>query len=447
VSALRQAGAALGALAAVPVGLALLALRPRWRVGLRERLGRPPHAPGGVVWVHGASVGEVGAALSLVDRLAEGGHAVCVSSMTTTGREVVLERRPDVPAFLAPLDHPWCVDAALDRVRPQVLVLVEAELWPAWIAAASRRGVPVVVVSGRVSDRAARRYARLSRLVAPTLRRLAAVGARSARDAERFVALGVPEARVHVTGNLKLEPDAQPAALAPELRRAIEGVPLLVAGSTHAPEEEVALAALEAATESGLELALVLAPRRLERADEVEALVRGAGRVLHRRTRLAAQPLAPGEVLLLDTLGELPALWPHARLAFVGGTLAPRGGHNVLEPALSGLPVLFGPHTGSAPEAAELLLGCGAGWRVRDAWELAAAVVELLRDPDAARARGEAGRKTLDAHRGAAERSAALVESALRVQGGRPEGRPPRSEAKPSGGGPLQGGKASVVPR
>lgn len=413
MSALRQAGAALGAVAATPFGLAVLALRPRWRVGLGERLGRPLHAPAGVVWVHGASVGEIRAALPLVDRLAQHGLGVCVSAMTIPGRQVVRERRPDIPAFLAPLDHPWCVDAALDRVRPRALVLVEAELWPTWIAAAERRGVPVIVVSGRMSDRALRRYARFPRLAAPTLRRLAAVGARGKRDAERFVALGVPEARVRVTGNLKLEPDAHPAALAPELLRAVQGVPLLVAGSTHAPEEEAALAALEAATETGLELALVLAPRRLERADEVEALVRGADRVVHRRTRLRTQRVAPGEVLLLDTLGELPALWPHALLAFVGGTIAPRGGHNVLEPGLAGVPVLFGPHTGNAPEAAELLLGCGAGWRVRDAWELAAAVVELLRDPSSARARGEAAHKALEVHRGAAERSAALVESVL----------------------------------
>ena len=175
-------------------------------MGLRERLGALPGLPPGAIWVHGASVGEILAASRLVDRLRKGGHAVVTSTVTLAGREVMRRTRPDVPCHLAPLDHPWCVDAALSRVRPAALVLIETELWPSWLAAAERRGIPVALVSGRISDRSYPRYQRVRRD-----HRARAAADRGARrphrgDAERFLALGAPPARVRVTGDLKLEP-------------------------------------------------------------------------------------------------------------------------------------------------------------------------------------------------------------------------------------------------
>ena len=206
--------------------------------------------------------------------------------------------RPDLLCELAPLDHPWCVEAALSRVAPVALVLVETELWPTWIAAAQRRGVPVVVVSGRVSDRSFPRYRRLGRLVRSTLRRLTAVGARTPIDRDRFVALGARPEVVSVTGDLKLEPQSRPKALAPDLERALEPVPLMVAGSTHAGEENAALEVLSHAERQGLAVGLVLAPRHLERADEVEGLARRSGRALLRRSALGNGSLGAGGVLL-----------------------------------------------------------------------------------------------------------------------------------------------------
>lgn len=404
--------AALAALAGLPVGLAGLALRPAWRVGLAERCGRRPGNPPGAIWVHGASVGEIRAAAALIDRLRESGENVVASTMTLTGRDLLGRIRPQVPCALAPLDHPWIVEAALRRVRPSALALVETELWPSWIAAADRHRVPVVVVSGRISDRSFPRYRRIGRWLRPILERIAVIGARSAADAERFLALGASFERVQVTGDLKLEPPEERAGLAEDLKSRLGQVPLIVAGSTHEGEEGELLEALAGVEEAGLRASLVLAPRHPERFRAAEALARSAGRTVRRRSRLGLRPLAEGEVLLLDSMGELPGLYARAAVAFVGGSLVPVGGHNLLEPILEGQPVLFGPHTENAREAADLALRTGAGRRVADGADLARTAIEALRDPASWRAQAEAGRQALEHHRGTAERSAKLITGA-----------------------------------
>ncbi len=404
--------AALAALAGLPVGLAGLALRPGWRVGLPERCGRRPGNPPGAIWVHGASVGEIRAAVALMDLLLESGENVVASTMTFTGRDLLGRIRPQLPCALAPLDHPWTVEAALRRVRPSALALVETELWPSWIAAAHRRCIPVVVVSGRISDRSFPRYRRIGRWLRPILERIAAIGARSAADAERFRALGASPEKVQVTGDLKLEPIGEPASLAEDLKSLLGQVPLIVAGSTHEGEESTLLEVLAGVEKAGLRASLVLAPRHPERFDATEALARRAGRVVRRRSGLELHPLAEGEVLLLDSMGELPGLYARAAVAFVGGSLVPVGGHNLLEPILEGQPVLFGPHTENAREAADLVLSTGAGRRVADGADLAGAVIAALRDPASWRERAQAGRQALEQHRGTAARSAKLITGA-----------------------------------
>jgi len=420
VGPLAHSVAALGAAAALPPGLALLAARPALRHGLRERLGARPRAAPGCVWVHGASVGEVRAASRLLEGLAARGVPVAASATTLTGRDLLRRTLPEVPSALAPLDHPWCVAAAFRRVPASLLVLVETELWPSWILGARGRGVAPLVVSGRLSDRSLPRYRRVAPLVRPVLRALAAIGARSDEDAARFLALGADPARLEVTGDLKLdaprEPPAPPPALAPLLRDA----PLVVAGSTHAGEEDAALDALDAAERAGLAAALVLAPRHPERFDEVEWRVRARGRALRRRSRLEPRPLARGEVLLLDSIGELPGMYAVAAVAFVGGTLAAVGGHNPVEAAHAGRAPRFGPHTENVREAAALLLAAGGAVRVADAAALAADLVAALRDPGAEAARGALARAALAPHRGATERALALVE---RVRGSAAERR------------------------
>jgi len=405
--------AALSALAALPVGAGALLVRPRWWVGLPERLGVQPRLAPGSVWIHAAAVGEIRSASRLVERLLGHGRSVCITATNGPGRELMRRLRPDLPCHFAPLDHPWCVGLALDRVAPAALVFVETELWPSWIAGAQGRGIPALVVSGRISDRSFPRYRLLRPIIEPALRRLEAVGARSELDAERFRALGAPPERVVVTGDLKLDVDEQAAPLAPDLERLLGEVPLLVAGSTRAGEEGAVLEAFEAAERKGLAPALVLVPRHPTRTPEVERLLRERGRSWRRRTQAGEARLAAGEVLLVDTVGELAALYGRAQVAFVGGTLVPVGGHNLLEPAAAGCPVLFGPHTANARHAVEILEGCRAGRCVADAAQLAEAVVEWLGDPAGARARGERGRQALRAHRGSAERSQALIEAAI----------------------------------
>ncbi len=386
-------------------------LRPSWRVGLAERLGAHPGVSfASPVWVHGASIGEVRVAARVAAALAERGASVVGSATSPAGRATWRELAPGVASGFAPLDLPWLVGRALDRVAPSMLVLIETELWPSWIALAHARGVPVAIVSARISDRSFPRYSRARFFTRRVLAHVSAIGARSQRDAERFVALGADAKRVSVTGDLKLEADASAPALAADLAARLGDVPLIVAGSTHPGEEQAALAALAAVEAAGLRAALVLAPRQLERAGEVLALARG------RRVRLRSvgesAPLRAGEVLVLDTLGELPALWPRAAVAFVGGTLAPGvGGHNLLEPAQHGRLVLHGPHCGNTREAAELLGACGGAERVSDAADFARAIVGALRDPARSSERGAAGRAAIAAHRGALARTLALLDS------------------------------------
>jgi 3-deoxy-D-manno-octulosonic-acid transferase len=412
MNALSQAGAALSALALGPALALGCLLRPAWREGLAERLGAHP-ARRRAIWIHGASVGEARVGARIAHALAQRGRALAASATTLSGRAQWRALAPEALPGLAPLDHPWCAERALARVAPELLVLVETELWPTWIACAQARGVKIALVSARVSERSFSRYWRARFLVARTLARIDSIGARSERDAQRFIALGADPARVSVTGDLKLEPELAPSAIAPDLAARLGVVPLIVAGSTHAGEEEAALAALAAAEAAGLRAALVLAPRDVARAGEVLGLARGR-RV---RTRSAGEgaPLRAGEVLVLDTLGELPALWARADVAFVGGSFARGvGGHNLLEPAQHGRLVLHGPHVENTREAAELLGSSGGAERVLDAADLARAVVGALRDPARARERGAAARAAIERNRGALERTLALLD---RVRG------------------------------
>ena len=410
--------AALSAVTAAPLLLGAMALRRELRVGLRQRLGII-HPPGpGRIWVHGSSVGEALAASRLVDSLRAEGRGVFVSASTPTGRQSIRSVMPELPSALAPLDHPWCVASALSRVEPNLLALVETELWPSWIAAAKRRGTPVVVVSGRLSDRSFPRYRRVRRLLRATLQRLDAVGARSDLDAARFVELGVPEERVSVTGDLKLEPSERVAALPMDLVRALSEVPVLVAGSTHPGEEDLAHRALIECERVGLAAALVIAPRHPQRANQLQRELRASGRRVQLRTALEGRPLESGEILLLDTLGELSAVYAAASAAFVGGTLSPVGGHNLIEPIIAGCPVAFGPHTHNVRVHAELAETSGAGTCVGNGDELAAAIVETLRDPEARRKRVAKGQQALAAHRGTARRTALLIDAVLGPRGG-----------------------------
>jgi len=407
----------------------------RYRQGWSEKfLGDAPARIGDrpCVWFHAVSVGEVLLLKPILRELGRRrpGWELVVSTTSATGLGVARRAYPDLVTFYAPLDFSWATRRAVARVRPTVLALVELELWPNLVWAAHRAGCRVAVVNGRLSPRSHRGYRRLRGPLGPTFRRLDAVTVQTEEYAERFVDLGVPRQRVRVTGSVKydgLEGDrSNPRTLA--LRRAL-GLSaadlVFVAGSTMEGEEDAALAAYRRARGDHPTLRLVLVPRHAERFQAVAAWLAREGEAVVRRSLPGARPevAAAGgpPVVLIDTLGELSAVWGLADVAFVGGSLYPgRGGQNMMEPAAFGAAVLFGPHTENFRETVDQLLKCGGARRVADAGDLALALRDDLDEPEAAAARGDAARAYVLAQNGAADRTLAeldrLVESRFAVQ-------------------------------
>lgn len=411
---LRLYNAALWPLRGVAETLARLGARDgRSRREWEERLGRGlAAAPRGGIWIHGASVGEARLVAALAGALRHSAPdtTLHVSAVTREGRE----RLPAPPladrVLFAPLDFPGPVRRAFGALRPDALVLVETELWPNLLDVARSEGVPVCVVNARLSPERLVRYHRLRRLYAPLVSGLAAVGAQDEEQALRFVSLGVPAARVERTGNLKY--DLPPPE---ETRASVRGRlgighdrPVLVAGSTAEGEEDPVLAAFASVRERFPCALLVLAPRRPARFDAAGDAVRARGFRVARRS-LKETAGAETDVLLVDLLGELAALYAAADAAFVGGTLVPIGGHNLLEPAAAGVPVAFGPHTAHVVEPAAALLEAGAGARVADGAGLSVLWIRWLENPEERRRAGEAALALVARNRGALDRTVALV--------------------------------------
>jgi 3-deoxy-D-manno-octulosonic-acid transferase len=426
---LYQVALALALLAAAPV---LLARRGgHYRPTLGGRLGAAGGAAlsseergGRPVWVHAVSVGEVGVAATLVRALPVG-LPLLVTTVTPTGQERAHEALGGRAAVAyLPFDLDFAVGRFFRRWQPRALVLVEGDYWPLVLRAARRRGLPVLVVNGRVGDRSFRRMRRLRPLLGPLFRPVDRFGVQTAEDRRRLLALGVPEAKIEVTGNLKFDTAAPPAS--PDLDRLLGtlagGRPLLVAGSTMAGEEEAVLDAFAGIGPDGpgQRALLVLAPRHPERCDEVERLLAGRGLRWVRRTALAdgaeAVKSVTGErpaVLLLDTLGELAALYRHAAAAFIGGTLVPTGGHNPLEPARYGVRVAVGPSMDNFRDIAGLFDRAGAWRRVADAAELGEVWRRWLDDPAAGRDGGERAAELVAENRGALARTLELMAPVL----------------------------------
>jgi len=427
--ALYQAGLLAAATAASPVLLARMAATGKYRAGLGQRLGRYPAGLAEVgarrpLWVHAVSVGETVAALPLLSALAARRPDVplVVSTVTPTGQATARERAREARAvFYFPFDLAAPVGRALETVRPRAVLLMETEIWPVFLLEAARRGVPVGIVNGRISDRSFRRYRLVRPLVARCLRALAFVGAQSPLDAERFVALGAAPARVVVTGNLKVDQAAappKPGAATPaslEAALALPPSPRLLAGSTHRGEERAVLDAFVRLRAAVPDLRLILAPRHPERLCEVARLLDEGGFRWARRSERPGTAVAPApDVILVDTIGELAALYGIADLAFVGGTLVETvGGHNLLEPAAHARAPLHGPHVHNFREIARALAEAGGAVPVADAPGLAEAAAALLADPGRRAALGARARGVVEAGRGATARTLELVESAL----------------------------------
>lgn len=417
-------------LAAVYLGVPLISVMLGWR-GLRDRsywrnfgerfgLGAPLSSSS--IWVHAVSVGEVQAAVPLIVALRERypQAPLLVTTFTPTGaaRARALFGSAAEVRYL-PFDLPGSVRRFLDRSRPRLAVIMETELWPNLYRQCRLRRVPLVIASARLSRRSTDRYRRLGALFKETVAGGVVVAAQGESDAARFRSLGAAAERTHVTGNLKfdfaLPADVKPRGAALREQYAARR-PVWVAGSTHGGVEEEAV--LEAHRRVGAVHAgtlLILAPRHPNRFDEVAGWLERQGITFARRSRstVAGAAHQKCDVLLLDTLGELLYFYAAADVAFVGGSIAPIGGHNLLEPAALGLPVLTGPNNSNGEEVAELLLECGAAEIVRDGAQLGARVSELLSDQPVRMRMGSSGRAAVERNRGALEKLMALIASLL----------------------------------
>ena len=388
---------------------------PAYRQRIGERFGHVPVLPEGVaVWLHAVSVGESVAALPLLEALIaqHGERRVWVTTTTPTGSErVQAALGARVIHTYAPYDLPWIVARFLARARPQQVVVMETELWPNLFAALKARGIPLTIANARLSPRSFKGYGRVAGFARSVLGCVTTVAAQSPLDAERFTALGAP--KVQAIGNLKfdLALPASPAPLSAEVRALTAG-PVWAAVSTHSGEEAIAIAAHRQLLAEHPDALLVLVPRHPQRFDEVAALLQASGLPFARRSAMSASPVA---VLLGDSMGEVMAYLAAAQLAFVGGSLVPVGGHNVLEPAALGLPVLFGPHMHNFLPARELLLGADAAREVADADSLCSALRDWL--PNAANAaetaaRSQRARAAIAANRGALQRLLGVLAGA-----------------------------------
>ncbi len=404
----------------------------KYREGWVEKLlGKAPLRIGEdpCLWFHAVSVGEVLLLRPLVQEMARRrpNWQVVISTSTSTGLAVARRAYPDLVTFYAPLDFSWSTRRAISRIRPTVLALVELELWPNLIRAAKRSGSKVAIINARLSTRSYRGYRSLRRPLQPTLGRIDVVAAQNSEYARRFVELGIPSHRISVTGSVKydgLESDRNNVKTR-DLRQ-ILGLALtdlvFVAGSTMEGEEAAVLAAYNTARRQHRGLRLVLVPRHAERFDDVARWLKQNNEQVVRRSQLTCPvPRVLGAappIILIDTIGELSAIWGLSDVAFVGGSLkAGRGGQNMMEPAAYGASVMFGPHIANFRETVDQLLKHNAARQVADAAELTRGLMADLDDPEAAAARGAAGRDYVLAQHGAAGRTLAeldrLVESSL----------------------------------
>jgi 3-deoxy-D-manno-octulosonic-acid transferase len=405
-----------------PIVIGALALRGfRDRVhwtGFSERFGLGTATRARSIWVHAVSVGEVQAGVPLVEALLKRFPDIplVLTTVTPTGRmraQALFGARVDVR--YVPIDLPGSVRRFFQRVQPQLAVILETEIWPNLYHRCGELGVPLVLASARISPRSIKSYRRLVGLFRETLSHGIFIAAQSTEDAERFVSIGANPARTHVIGNIKFDFGYPPdmAARGEDLRRWLGAHrPVWVAGSTHAIEEDQILAAHEQIRARFADALLVLVPRHPPRFGEVLDSVRSRGTNVVTRTS-GADVTPDTQVFLLDTLGELPPFYAAGDVAFVGGTLVPIGGHNLLEPAALGLPIVAGPHNFNSADIARMLAERGAVRIVENPAMLAQVVMTLFADPAARAAMGASGRKAVDDNRGAVGRLMQFLEPLL----------------------------------
>jgi len=393
--------------------------RPEYCAGLGERFGfysgRPPDTGGRRFWIHAVSVGEVLSAGVFIQRLraSDPNATIIVSTGTPTGRAAAQQRLTGVDRVVYfPFDFCWTARRAIRRLAPSVLILLETELWPNVLRILGEMGTPVLLINGRISERSLPRYLRVRRFLPHLFGAIRVMLMQTPDDVERMAALGAPREKLFCTGNMKYDQATAKSHKTAAVLRADLGLCdrlLMIAGSLHPGEDEPALSAyqrlrktLETATPP-MRLMLLMAPRHLTRLEEMEESIARCGLTVIRKTAVTSQHNC--DVVLLDTLGELAAYYAIGDLIFVGGSLVPVGGHNVLEAAACRKPVFFGPHMANFQDVAAQLEKSGGGIPVADASDMAEEMARLIRQQDEMKARGEAAFAVVMANQGAVARN------------------------------------------
>ena len=414
--------------AASPILLWRMIRQGKYREGFAEKFrGLSPITPEGdapVIWFHAVSVGEVNLLKPIIPilRAEHPNWRLVVSSTSMTGRRLAEKLFADLTVFYCPLDFTWSVRRALNRIRPDLLVLAELELWPNLIREAVKRGTKVAIINGRISDGSFKQYRLVRFFLRPLLRKLALIAPSDETAADYFLRLGADPSRLSVTGSIKFDGaqtdrgNPKTLALAHLAGIRLDGTAdapadvVFLAGSTQPPEEEMALEAFRAWSEKFPSLKLILVPRHPERFEAVAKLL-DSSRLPWLRRSLLDEPSSPekARILLVDTIGELGAWWGTARIAFVGGSLGKRGGQNMLEPAAYGAAVCFGPNTKNFREISQRILAADAARVIRDGGELSAFLGRSLTDPAWREELGARARQLVISQRGACRKTADLL--------------------------------------
>ncbi len=393
----------------------------KYRIGFWERMGSVPSRltagqPGRSIWIHAVSVGEVLAVSRLVDEMRRNlPHRIFISTTTDTGQQLARKRFGEENVFYFPMDFAFAIRPYLRALRPELVVLAETEFWPNFLRETHAFGARIAVVNARISDRSWPRYRRLRWILRHMLAHVEVFLAQTADDAARLRSIGAETARVHVTGNLKFDvavPPPQP--IVETVRRALTAEsagPILVCGSTVEGEEPLLLRAFQEVLSKHPCAVMILAPRHPERFEEVAALPATFGIPTRRRSRWQGEPLAGG-VLVVDTIGELASLYALADVAFVGGSLVPRGGHNIIEPAQHGVAIVVGPYTENFRDIVTLFRSRDAV-RMTSPAELTATILRILANDAERRALGLRAKETIASQMGATERTLSALKTLL----------------------------------
>ena len=417
---------AVGLLLSSPYWLYQALRHGKYRRGLAERMGKVPARIGSlegarVIWIHAVSLGEVLAVVGLVNQLRRSlpEHRLLISTTTDTGQDMARKRFGEENVFYFPMDFAAAIRPYMQTLRPEMVVLAETEFWPNFLRLADESGARVAVVNARISDRSLPRYQRFRWFLRRMLAHIHLFLAQSEQDRERLQSIGAGSERIQITGNLKFDvPLSSASPIVDSLRRSFsaEGAgPILVCGSTVEDEEAPLLKAFENILVGHPHAAMILAPRHPERFDSVAKLIENMGIPSYRRSVWAGESLA-GRVLLVDTIGELAALYALADVAFVGGSLVPRGGHNIIEPAQHGVAVVTGNHTENFRDIVWLFQRCDAV-RIVGVSELPLTLMQLLDHDDERRALGRRAKETILSQMGATARTLGALKSMLRCNG------------------------------